>query len=56
VSFTGINNKIGIKPIPGIEDVDFEEADIEFDVLFPDTKAQQSGNPIECRENDKVNN
>ena len=30
-----------------IEDVEFEEADLELDVLFPDIKAQQSSNTIE---------
>ena len=30
-----------------IEDVEFEEADLELDVLFPDIKAQQSCNTIE---------
>ena len=30
-----------------IEDVEFEEVDLELDVLFPDIKAQQSSNTIE---------
>ena len=30
-----------------IEDVEFEEADLELDVLFPDIKAQQSSDTIE---------
>jgi len=30
-----------------IEDVEFEEVDLKFDVLFPDIKAEQSGDTIE---------
>ena len=30
-----------------IKNVEFEEVDLELDVLFPDIKAQQSSNTIE---------
>jgi len=40
----------------GIEDVEFEEVDLEFDVLFPDIEAQQSGDTVESHENYPVNN
>ncbi|MCH5176738.1 MAG: hypothetical protein J1F25_01855 [Prevotellaceae bacterium] len=31
----------------GIEDVELEEVDLELGVLFPDAKANESGNTIE---------